>query len=91
MHNLNKVRNASVVFFGTYAVFRTYVKIISPRYPHMNRHLFVGGRRVHHFEVGLYLAALGLALFLEDIKDIYEHSIPTETSKGLKFKRHIHD
>jgi len=33
--------------------------------------LYIGnrGRRVHHYEVGLYFIALGLGLLLEDLKD----------------------
>lgn len=69
MNNLDKLRNAGVVFLGTYAVFKTYTTVISPRWPKYNRHLYIFGRRVHHFESGLYLVALGLALFLDDIKD----------------------
>lgn len=69
MHNLDKVRNATVVFLSTYGAFRTYQKIISPRWPQYNKHLYIGGRRVHHYESGMYIAALGLALLLDDIHD----------------------
>lgn len=72
MHNKHKIRNAGIVFFSTYGLFRSYTKFISPRWPKLNRHLYVLGRRVHHYETGLYLAALGLALFLEDVNDWIE-------------------
>lgn len=50
-------------------------------------------RRIHHYETGLYLFAVGLALFLEDLKDrkeaieFYEYTesrIQKEAEKRLR-------
>ena len=72
IHNGDKLRNAAFIFVATYGVFSAYNKQISPRWPKYNRHLYVAGKRVHHYETGLYLVALGLALFIEDLKDWHE-------------------
>lgn len=84
MSNIDKTRNTLAVFLGTFGVFRFYNKVISPRWPQYDRHLYICGRRVHHYEVGLYTVALGLALFLEDM-----HDIEQDILDGKAKKKHI--
>lgn len=66
------ILRAASVFLTTFGAFRTYTALVSPRYPKLRYHVYVGRnkRRLHHWESGLYIAAIGAALFLEDIKDV---------------------
>lgn len=66
-----QILRAAGLFFGTYGGFRVLSRLGPKGYPLCGLKVYTRkGRRVHHYETGLYLAAIGLALFLEDRKDI---------------------